>query len=48
MLRLALGEMADELILGSQRVLPRRLVEAGYRFAFPDLGSALKDVFGSD
>jgi uncharacterized protein (TIGR01777 family) len=45
-LRLALGEMADELILPSQRVLPRRLVEAGYRFEFPDLGSALSDVFG--
>jgi uncharacterized protein (TIGR01777 family) len=39
-LRLALGEVAGEL-LASARVLPRRLLEAGYRFQHPDISSAL-------
>lgn len=42
-LRLALGEMADILLVG-QRALPRRLLAAGYRFQFPDLGGALADL----
>jgi hypothetical protein len=44
-LRLALGEMADALLLGSQRVNPSRLQEAGYAFQQPDLAGALADVF---
>jgi hypothetical protein len=40
-LRVALGEMADALLLSSQRVLPQRLTELGYRFLHPDLPSAL-------
>ena len=40
-LRLALGEMADALLLSSQRVFPRRLDEAGYAFEQPDLRAAL-------
>jgi uncharacterized protein (TIGR01777 family) len=43
-LRLALGEMADALLLGSQRVLPSKLAEAGYRFEQPDLAGALAEV----
>ena len=43
-LRLALGEMADALLLGSQRVLPSKLVEAGYRFEQPDLAGALAEI----
>lgn len=39
-LRLALGEMSGEL-LASARVLPRRLLEAGYAFQHPDISSAL-------
>jgi hypothetical protein len=42
-LRLALGEMAG-LLLGGQRVLPRSLEEAGYRFRFPSLEGALADL----
>jgi uncharacterized protein len=41
MLRLALGEMADELLLTSQRVEPQRLTQSGFRFRFPELQSAL-------
>jgi uncharacterized protein (TIGR01777 family) len=44
-LRLALGEMADAL-LRSQRVVPRNLLAAGYRFRFPDLAAALHDLLG--
>ena len=44
-LRLALGrEMADELLLASQRVEPGRLVETGYAFRFPALEHALRHV----
>ncbi len=44
MARLALGEMADELLLASQRVEPARLRSSGYRFARPELRSALLAV----
>lgn len=43
-LRLALGGFADEAALVSQRVLPARLVQAGFRFRHPDLASALADI----
>lgn len=38
-LRIALGEFAGE-ILRSQRVLPRRLLDAGFAFESPDIASA--------
>ncbi|MDZ4684728.1 MAG: TIGR01777 family oxidoreductase [Planctomycetaceae bacterium] len=44
--RLALGEMADALLLASTRVVPRRLTETGYDFRCPTLESALKHVLG--
>lgn len=34
-LELALGKMADDTVLASQRVLPRRLLDAGFTFTFP-------------
>jgi hypothetical protein len=40
-LRLALGEMADALLLSSQRALPRRAVELGFEFRYADLPDAL-------
>lgn len=46
-LRVALGrELADELILGSLRVVPRRLVDAGFGFADPTLDGALRATLG--
>jgi uncharacterized protein (TIGR01777 family) len=42
--RLAFGQMADELLLASQRVEPARLLAGGYRFGFPDLESALRHL----
>ncbi len=44
--RLALGEMANDLLLASARVLPRRLQETGYQFRYPDLEPALRHVLG--
>jgi uncharacterized protein len=41
-LRLMLGEMADALLLSSQRALPERLIEAGYAFRFKSLDAALR------
>jgi uncharacterized protein len=43
-LRLALGEMADSLLLASQRVYPSKLAQLGYRFHYPDLQPALTAV----
>jgi NAD dependent epimerase/dehydratase family enzyme len=40
--RLALGEMADELLLASARVVPRKLESSGYAFQFRDLEAALR------
>jgi uncharacterized protein (TIGR01777 family) len=46
-LRLALGEMADALLLSSQRVAPQRLEQAGFRFAHTDLTTALGAVLSA-
>jgi uncharacterized protein (TIGR01777 family) len=40
-LRAAIGDFAEEAVLYSQRVLPRRLESAGFTFAHPDIHSAL-------
>lgn len=41
-LRLLFGEMADELILNGQRVLPQRLHALGYSYLQPELSAAVK------
>jgi len=41
LLRLVLGEMSD-VVLDSQKVLPKRLLEAGFSFKYPDFGKALE------
>ena len=45
-LKLAFGEMADTTILASTRVLPQRLLDAGYAFRYPELEGALRFVLG--
>jgi uncharacterized protein len=42
--RLAFGQMADELLLASQRVEPAKLMASGYVFQKPDLSTALEDI----
>ena len=44
--RLAFGEMADELLLSGQRVLPKQLEAGGYPFRFAELEAALRHVLG--
>src|SRR5262245_50637512 len=40
--RLAFGEMADEMLLASQKVLPRKLLSAGFQFQLPKLEDAIR------
>jgi uncharacterized protein (TIGR01777 family) len=42
--RLALGEMADDLLLGSARVMPNRLSESNFKFKYPALEGALRHL----
>lgn len=43
-LRFALGELADSLLLASQKVCPTKLQRLGYRFLYPELDPALQAV----
>ncbi|MEN3340514.1 MAG: uncharacterized protein V7647_4190 [Acidobacteriota bacterium] len=45
-LKLLLGEMAGPLVLTGQRALPGRAQALGYHFRYPDLGQALRGIFG--
>lgn len=40
-LRSVLGEMAGD-VLGSARVVPKRLLESGFTFAFPGIEDAIR------
>jgi uncharacterized protein (TIGR01777 family) len=44
-LRTVLGEMADALVLGGQRVLPSRALAEGFTFRFGDVAAALEDLY---
>jgi uncharacterized protein len=43
-LRILFGERADELLLSSTRVVPRRLTAAGFEFWYPDLATTLAEL----
>jgi uncharacterized protein (TIGR01777 family) len=45
-LRLAFGEMADELLLAGNRIEPARLLNGGFEFLYPDLEDALRFELG--
>ncbi len=42
--RFIFGEMADELLLSGQRAYPRKSLESGFKFSFPDLRGALEEI----
>lgn len=42
-IKLVMGEFANVLLKG-QRVIPRKLMDAGYSFEFPEIKSALEDI----
>jgi len=44
--RTALGEVADEMLLQSARVLPEKLQATGYSFRYPALDNALRHLLG--
>lgn len=46
--RLALGEMADDLLLASARVVPRVLERTNYEFRFPQLEGAFRHLLGRE
>jgi NAD dependent epimerase/dehydratase family enzyme len=43
-LRLLVGEMAEELLLNGQRVVPTALQKAGFEFQYPQLEAALENI----
>jgi uncharacterized protein len=45
--RLIFGELADELLLASQRVQPTRLLATEHRFQYPDLEGALRHLLAA-
>jgi len=44
LVHLFFGEMGKEILLSSQRVFPKRLLEKGFRFHYYDIESALKEI----
>jgi NAD dependent epimerase/dehydratase family enzyme len=43
LIKMALGELGQE-IMASQKVNPQKIANSGYKFRFPDLKEALKNV----
>lgn len=43
-MRFMVGEVADELLITGQRVLPARLLDEGFAFRFADIDAALQDI----
>ncbi len=46
LLRALFGEMADETLLSSTRVMPSKLLSTGYEFQFADLEASLRNLLG--
>lgn len=44
-IRVLFGEMGESLLLSGQRVMPKRLMDVGYRFNYPELERALKQCW---
>lgn len=45
-LRILLGQMAEELLLGGQRAVPAKLAASGYRWRRPDIEPLLREILG--
>ena len=45
-LKILLGEMAEPLLLQGQKVIPKKLIDSGFKFSFPECEDALKDLAG--
>jgi NAD dependent epimerase/dehydratase family enzyme len=44
--KLLYGKMGEETVIAGQRVLPKKLLAAGFRFQYPELESALRHELG--
>jgi len=44
-LRLVLGDMADALLIGGQRVVPARALSMGFSFRYPEIDQALRAIY---
>ena len=44
-LRVLFGEMANEMLIRGQRVVPKRALEVGFPFAYPKIETALEAEF---
>jgi hypothetical protein len=44
MLKIMFGEIANELFLASQRVYPKKLIDAGFKFKYSKLKKALESM----
>ena len=42
--KLLMGQMGEELLLAGKRVLPRKILDAGYDFQYKTLKHALKNI----
>ncbi|WP_068093507.1 TIGR01777 family oxidoreductase [Novosphingobium rosa] len=46
-LRLVLGDFAEELLLSGQRVVPQAALTSGFRFDYPTIDAALREIVGA-
>lgn len=44
LLKLVLGEMAEEMLLVSQRVVPQKLLQGGFKFSYPRAEMAMENI----
>ena len=47
LIRVLFGEMGECLLLKGQRVVPKRLMQSGYEFRYPELMDALRHEYGN-
>lgn len=47
LIKLVYGQMGEEVLLGGSKVLPKKLLESGFRFRYPLLEDTLKHLTGS-
>jgi len=46
--KLLLGEMAEELLLSSQRAIPHKLLDAGFNFQYPEIEESMQHILGKE
>ena len=44
-LKAAFGQMAEEIMLEGQKVIPQKIINSGYKFKYPEINQALGAIF---